>query len=614
MWDSIRDGLVTLAEQYGVNPVVFVAIYLSTIPLYMASIGWVVRRLLRGRSYLLPATLAAGFYLSSYIYVFVEGRNLPLWVYGAMAVMIGGGAYFTIQNIRKRTGMNPKDCTHDLIVIGGGAAGLTAARFGARIGAETLLVEQGHFGPVAEEGTPQLGGDATWEGCVPSKTLLRSARAAHQQRHASRYGLEDRDPEVDFAAVMEHVRSVRQQVFDERSHPDHLEALGAEVRAGRARFLGPHTVEIEQSDGVHTASARYLVIAGGGDPKSPPIEGLDQTPHLTSASLFEISRRPERLLILGGGPIGTEMAQAFQRLGSQVTVVEERERILPKDDSEMTGRLRERLEAEGVRFRLGASVERVGKHGAEEGLASAVFADIHSSGDGEPERIEADALLVATGRGAALEALHLEAAGIEHTECGVTVNSRCRTSQRHVYAAGDVTGRYQFTHMSEHMARVAAVNALLKVPLTLDTDHVPWGTFTDPELAHVGATRQQLDDEGTDYEVHRFDYASLDRAAAEGESEGLIKVYATEWRGKILGATVLGARAGELICEYAVAMKHGVSLHRLADTVHPYPTYGLAVRRAADRWYASKHTARVIDWIKSICDYRGEVTDPEHLA
>ncbi|PSQ98959.1 MAG: mercuric reductase [Bacteroidetes bacterium QS_9_68_14] len=511
--------------------------------------------------------------------------------------------------------MSPKDCTHDLIVIGGGAAGLTAARFGARIGAKTLLVEQGHVGQVAEGGTPQLGGDATWKGCVPSKTLLRSARAAHQQRHASRYGLEDREPEVDFATVMEHVRSVRQQVFDERSHPDHLRALGAEVRAGRARFLGPHTVEIEQGDGVHTASARYLIVAGGGAPKPPPIEGLDQTPHLTSASLFEISRRPRRLLILGAGSIGTEMAQAFQRLGSQVTVVEESERMLSKDDPEMTGRLRERLEAEGVRFRLGVSVERVSEHGAEEGLASAVFADIHPRGDGgEPERIEADALLVATGRRAALEALHLEAAGIEHTDRGVTVSSRCRTSQRHIYAAGDVTGRYQFTHMSEHMARVAAVNALLKVPLTLDTDHVPWVTFTDPELAHVGATRQQLDDEGTDYEVHRFDYEGLDRAAAEGEPEGLIKVYATEWRGKVLGATVLGARAGELICEYAVAMKHGVSLHRLANTVHPYPTYGLAARRAADRWYASKHTGRIAGWIKRIFDYKGEVTDPEHLA
>lgn len=613
MWDSIRDGLVTLAEQYGVNPVVFVVIYVSTIPLYMASIGWVVRRLLRGRSYLLPATLAAGFYLSSYAYVLIEGRNLPLWVYGVIAVMIGGGGYFTIQNIRKRTGMNPKDCTHDLIVIGGGAAGLTAARFGARIGAKTLMIEQGHFGQVAEEGTPQLGGDATWEGCVPSKTLLRSARAAHQQRHASRYGLEDREPDVDFAAVMEHVREVRQHVFDERSHPDHLEALGAEVRAGRARFLGPHTVEIEQSDGVHTASARYVVIAGGAAPKPPPIEGLDQTPHLTSASLFEISRQPERLLILGAGPIGTEMAQAFQRLGTQVTIVEENERILSKDDPEMTKRLREQLQREGVRFRLGTSVERVGEHGPGEGLASAVFADLRTD-SGETERIEADALLVATGREAALEALHLEAAGIEHTERGVTVSSRCRTSQRHVYAAGDVTGRYQFTHMSEHMARVAAVNALLKVPLTLDTDHVPWATFTDPELAHVGATQQQLDDEGTDYEVHRFDYEHLDRAATEGETEGLIKVYATEWRGKILGATVLGARAGELIGEYAVAMKHGVNLHRLADTVHPYPTYGLAARRAADRWYASKHTARVIGWIKSIFAYKGEIADPEHLA
>ena len=615
MWDSIRDGLVMLAEQYGVNPLVFAVIYVGTIPLYMGSIGWVVRRLLRGRSYLLPAAMAGLFYLSSYIYVVAVGRNLPLWVYGVMAAMIGAGSYFTIQNIRKRTGMNPRDCTHDLIVLGGGSAGLTAARLGARLGARTLLIEQGHFGAVAEEGTPQLGGDATWEGCIPSKTLLRSARAVHQQRHADRYGLPTHEPEVDFAAVMDHVRGVRQQVFDEMSHPCHLEALGAEVRAGKARFLDPHTVEIEQSDGVHTASARYLVIAAGGEPTPPPIEGLDQTPHLTSASLFEISRQPERLLILGAGPIGTEMAQAFQRLGTEVTVVEESARILAKDDPELTATLRERLKNEGIRFQLEASVERVGEHGPEsdDDRTGSVFADIQTA-EGEAKRLEADALLVATGRGASLKALHLGAADIDHTERGITVSRRCRTSQRHVYAAGDVTGRYQFTHMSEHMAKVATVNALLKIPLQIDTAHVPWVTFTDPELAHVGATQQKLDDENIDYEVHRFPYDRLDRAACEGEETGLIKVYATPWRGEILGATILGARAGELISEYAVAMKNSVTLRDLSDTVHPYPTYGLGARRAADGWYANKHTKRVIGWIKSLFGYEGEVPDAEHLA
>jgi pyruvate/2-oxoglutarate dehydrogenase complex dihydrolipoamide dehydrogenase (E3) component len=618
MWDSIRDGLVSLAEQYGVNPLVFAVIYVGTIPLYTASIGWVVRRLLRGRSYLLPGALAGLFYLSSYLYVFAVGRNLPLWVYGLMLVMISGGAYFTIQNIRKRTGMSPDDCTHDLIVLGGGAAGVAAARLGARFGAKTLLIEQGHLGATAEEGTPQLGGDATWEGCIPSKTLLKSAKAVHQQRHASKYGLPDGgEPDVDFAAVMEHVRAVRQQAFDEAGHPRHLAALGAEVRAGRARFLDPHTVEIEQSDGVHTASARYIIIAAGGAPDPPPIEGLDRTPHLTSASLFEISRRPEHLLVIGAGPIGTEMTQAFQRLGSTVTVVDHADRILAKDDPEPAAMLRGVLEEEGVRYHFDATVERVGEHGPEENDAEdgdessstgSVFADIQTA-DGEEKRLEADALLVATGRGAALEALHLDAADVEHTERGITVSSRCRTSQRHIYAAGDVTGRYQFTHMSEHMAKVAATNALLKIPIKVDTHHVPWVTYTDPELAHVGATEAGLNEEGTDYEVHRFPYDRLDRALCEGERTGLVKVYATRWRGKILGATILGARAGELICEYAVAMKHGVTLRNLADTVHPYPSYGLGARRAADQWYASMRSPKVADWIKSIFDYKGEVPD-----
>jgi pyruvate/2-oxoglutarate dehydrogenase complex dihydrolipoamide dehydrogenase (E3) component len=611
MWDSIRDGLVTLAGHYNVNPLVFVIIYVGTIPLYVASIGWVVRRLLRGRPYVMPASLAGLFYLSSYIYVLAVGRNLPLWVYGLIAVMIGGGAYFTIQNIRKRTGMNPKNCTHDLIVIGGGAAGLTAAGLGASVGAKTLLIEQGHIGATAEEGTPQLGGDCTWEGCIPSKTLLASAKAAHRQRHASRYGLEDREPDVDFAGVMDHVRDVRQEVFEDADHPRHLEALGAEVRAGKARFLGPHTVEIEQSDGVHTASARYLVIAAGGAPAPPPIDGLDQTPHLTSRSLFEISRQPERLLVIGAGPIGTEMTQALQRLGSEVTVVDHAGCILRKDDPELTTMLREQLEDEGVRYHLGATVERVGEHGPEgDDPTGAVYADIQTA-EGETRRLEADALLVAAGRGPSLDPLHLDAAGVEHTERGVEVSKRCRTSQRHIYAAGDVTGRYQFTHMSEHMAKVATVNALLKLPVTMDTDHVPWVTYTDPELAHIGATEAQLQEEGTDYEVYRFPYEKLDRAVCEGERAGLIKVYATEWRGQILGASVLGAHAGELICEYAVAMNNGVPLRTLADTIHPYPAWGLGARRAADQWYVRRQTRWLTEWIKRIFGYEGDVVEPD---
>lgn len=608
MWDSIRDGLLALAHQYGVNPLIFIAIYVGTIPLYLGSIGWVVRRLLRGRSYLLPGALAALFYLSSYLYVFAVGRNLPLWVYALMVGMIGVGSYSTIKNIRKRTGMNPQDTTHDLIVLGGGAAGLTAASLGASVGAKTLLIEQRRLDGEEDDsaaGLAQLGGDCTWEGCVPSKTLLKSAKVAHQQRHASHYGLTDREPQVDFGSVMEHVRQTRREVFEDADHPRHLEAMGVEVRAGRARFLDAHTVEIEQEDGVHTASGRFLIVAAGGHPTPPPIDGLPETPHLTSDDLFELTEQPERLLVIGAGPIGTEMAQAFQRLGTEVTTIDHAGRILRNDDEELAEMLRSTLEAEGVRYVLNADVQQVG-----EGEDGSVFAEVREA-DGEAHRLDADALLMATGRRASLDALHLDAAGVAYSDQGITVSDRCRTSQHHVFAAGDVTGRFQFTHMSEHMAKVAAQNALLKVPAKIDAAGLPWVTYTDPELAHVGATEAELKERGKSYEVYRFPYEKLDRAICEGETTGLIKVYATKWRGKILGASILGARAGDLICEYALAMKSGTSLRTLADTIHPYPSYGLGTRRAADQWYARKQTARVIGWIKRIFGYRGEVIEPD---
>jgi pyruvate/2-oxoglutarate dehydrogenase complex dihydrolipoamide dehydrogenase (E3) component len=488
--------------------------------------------------------------------------------------------------------------THDLLVLGGGAAGLTAAGTASVVGAKTVLVERA-----------RLGGDCTWTGCVPSKALLKAAHVAHEMRHAERYGLPE-VPEftIDLKAVMDRVRHLRQEIYDDADAPPQLEKLGIEIAEGEARFVDAHAVEVESGGQKRRISARRIIVAAGGRPMIPPIRGLADVPYLTSESLFdELDALPERLGIVGAGPIGTEMAQAFARLGSRVIVFESGERILSHDDPELAQMLQGILTREGVQYRTGVKVTEVERYG--EGVI--VTAESEA---GQAEMVEVDALLIAVGRQPNVETLNLEAAGVEYGEKGIDVDDRCCTSQSHIFAAGDVTGRYQFTHMSEHMAKVAATNAVLRVPMKIDTDHVPWVTYTAPELAHVGATEQQLRERGEDFKTYSFPYSKVDRAITDSVPEGLIKVHASPLLGHILGASVLGAHAGELICEYALAMKSGVSLRQIADTIHPYPTYGLGARRAADQWYIAKQSATLAKVVKRIFGYRGPIIELEEGA
>ena len=483
---------------------------------------------------------------------------------------------------------------YDLAVIGGGAAGLTAAGIAANAGVRTLLVERA----ARPDGRARLGGDCTWTGCIPSKTLLHAAGVAQVIREGTP-GLEGTEPTVDFAAVMAHVRATREHVFREADDPALYEGFGVEVVRGTARFINPNAVEIE-GEQRRRVTGRFFVLCTGGRPALPPLDGLRDVPFYTSDTLFEIDRQPRHLLVLGAGPVGIEMAQAFARLGSEVTVVGRDRRILPRDDAAHAATLQAVLESEGVRFVLGAKATRVER----EGDALLLYLDPL----GAPLR--GDALLIATGRRPNVEGLGLELAGVEYTEDGITVDDRCRTSRSHIYAAGDGTGAYQLTHMSEHMAKVAVTNAVLRLPMTVDHAHVPWVTYTDPELAHLGATEDELAGRGEKFEVYRFPYARLDRAITEGETVGEVKVLATTWTGTILGVSVLGARAGELIAIYAVAMKAGASLKTLADTIHPYPTYGLGARRAADQWYARKQFPLAVKALQKVFGYRGEVPPP----
>jgi len=469
---------------------------------------------------------------------------------------------------------------YDMIVIGGGAAGLTAAGMSALLGAKTALIERG-----------RLGGDCTWTGCVPSKTLLRAAGAAHQIRTADRFGLVATQPQFEFSSVMDHVRRTRRHIYEGADAPPNMERLGVEVVTAGACFLDPHTVRTENDSGeLRRLTSRFFIIASGSRPRMP---AFSETP-LTNETLFELESQPNRLLVIGAGPVGIEMAQAFRRLGSEVQVVASKDRILPRDDPEYAGVLQEYLAGEGVIFHFGRKITRVER--SENGLAAALD-------DGRTVRC--DAVLAAIGREPIIEDLRLENAGVRTGEKGITVDRHCRTSQKHIYAAGDVTGTYNFTHMAEHMSKVAVTNALLRWPQRVDQEHVVWSTFTDPELAQLGESEAHLRARNAKYTVLRFPFAKLDRAITEAEISGAIKVFASR-SGRILGASILGAHAGEMISEYALAMRNGLRISQIARTIHPYPTFLLGNRRAADEFVARQLDSPLLGLLGRILRYRGQ--------
>lgn len=479
----------------------------------------------------------------------------------------------------------------DVIVIGGGAAGLTSAGIAANFGAKTMMIEK-----------EKLGGDCTWTGCVPSKVLLKAGKVAQNIRKAGKYGLVANEPEIDFKKVVEHVHSIRQDIYEDADSPEKFEEMGIEVVSGDASFCDEHTIEIKLENGSHRkVSSRYFFICAGASAFIPLIQGIENIDYLTNESLFEIEKLPEELIIIGAGPIGTEMAQAMNRLGSEVTVIDMADRIMVNDDPELAAILKRKMESEGISYELGAQVRKIA---SDEGCISVDIAVAD-----EEKIVTGTDLLMATGRRANVAELNLKAAGIQYSDNGIAVNEKCQTNISHIFACGDITGEYQFTHMCEHMAKVAATNALLKFPIKIDRKHVPWVTYTDPELGHVGASEKQLDQEGVSYETYRFPFSKIDRAVTESEGEGLIKVYAKKWNGKILGASIVGANAGEMISEYAVAMKNGVTLRNLADTIHPYPTYALGARRAADQWYIKNQSEWQIKLIQKLFRYRGTVPD-----
>jgi pyruvate/2-oxoglutarate dehydrogenase complex dihydrolipoamide dehydrogenase (E3) component len=452
---------------------------------------------------------------------------------------------------------------YDMVVIGGGTAGLVASRTAAGLGARVALIERDERGP---------GGDCLWTGCVPSKALIASAELAHRIRNAGSVGLTPAEPEIDFARVMEHVRAAQAAIEPEDS-ADALRRGGVEVVAGTARFAGPATVEV---DGERTLSFRTALIATGSRPVMPDLEGLAEANPLTNETVWDLRERPARLAILGGGPIGCELGQAFQRLGARVTLVQRRGYLLPREEPEARELIAERLRADGVDLRLGSATARV-----EDGRVLVL-----ESGD----RIEFDRLLVATGRRSEADALGLQSAGVELDERGgVRVDGRLATTAKGIYAAGDAITALAFTHVAGYHGRTVAANALFHARTKVDYAAVPWATFTDPEVGRVGLTEAQARERhGDATTVARHDYAHNDRAITAGETHGFAKLVG-DAKGRLLGATVAAPRGGESIAELAAHLRAGAKIDDVSQTVHAYPTFTEGQARAADDHLREKY-------------------------
>jgi pyruvate/2-oxoglutarate dehydrogenase complex dihydrolipoamide dehydrogenase (E3) component len=447
----------------------------------------------------------------------------------------------------------------DLIVIGGGAAGLVASKFAAGVGKRVALVEKS-----------KLGGECTLYGCIPSKTLIRAARLLHEASRAEDFGLKKAftAPHPD-GGVLSHVRAVVEKIY-EGHRPEVLEGQGVRVVFGNPRFLDDHHIDV----GGKKLSAASFVVCTGSSPFVPAIPGLDTVPYLTNETLFDVTELPGSLIVLGGGPIGIEMAQAFAYLGVRTTVVEMAPRILAREDRELSDLLSARLAGEGMALLTGAKAVAVGKGARNIELTV-------EDGSGGRENIEADSILVAVGRKANVADLNLEACGIEYSQRGITVDHRLRTTAPTVYACGDVAGPYQFSHMAEYQARIAARNALFPVKGKADYDNYIWCTFTDPELAHAGLTEEEARKlYGEKVKVYRWNPANTDRGRIEGEEFGMAK-FICDSSYRLLGAHILGARAGELIHEAQILKSLGIPFHKLDSIIHIYPTFSDVVRQPA---------------------------------
>ena len=486
--------------------------------------------------------------------------------------------------------IRPSRFDRNLVVIGAGAGGLVAAYIAAVVKAKVTLVE-----------AHKMGGDCLNYGCVPSKALIRSASLAHQMRHGGKYGLADSTPAFSFKAVMQRVQEVIRTIAPHDSVARYT-GLGVEVLQGHARIVNPWTVEVALNDGgTRLLTTRSIVIAAGARPVVPPLPGLEDAGYVTSDTLWdafaELDETPRRLVVLGGGPIGCELAQAFARLGSQVTQVEMAMRLLLREDEEVSALTAQALAADGVQVLTGHQALRCENAG---GVKTLVVEH-----QGSEKRIHFDQLICAVGRTPRLTGYGLEELGIP-AQRTVQTNDYLQTIYPNIYAAGDVAGPYQFTHVAAHQAWYAAVNALFGDVRLFKADYsvIPQATFIDPEVARVGLNEQEAREQGIAFELTRYDLADLDRAIADGEASGFVKVLTVPGKDKILGVTIVGVHAADLLAEYVLAMRHGLGLNKILSTIHTYPTLSEANKYVAGEWKRAHQPRRLLEWARKYHDWK----------
>jgi pyruvate/2-oxoglutarate dehydrogenase complex dihydrolipoamide dehydrogenase (E3) component len=521
----------------------------------------------------------------------------------------------------------PQTFDRNLIVIGGGAGGLVSAYIAAAVKAKVTLIE-----------VHKMGGDCLNYGCVPSKALIKSAKLAHQMRHASNYGLSDSAPSFSFKAVMQRVHDVIKAI-EPHDSIERYTGLGVEVLQGYGKLVNPWTVEVALNDGTtQRLTARSIVIAAGARPFVPLLPGLDDVGYVTSDTLWDefakLDEVPKRLVVLGGGPIGSELAQSFARLGSQVTQVEMGARILVREDAEVSEIAQASLEADGVQVLTGhkalrcelhpptvaaiAAKQSMDRHASlamtekrelvmteKEGVDTPFEKRLIVEHNGQEQVIPFDQLLCAVGRVARLQGYGLEELGIP-THRTVETNEYLQTIYPNIYAAGDVAGPFQFTHTAAHQAWYAAVNALFGEWKLFKADYsvIPWATFIDPEVARVGLNEQEAKEKNIPYEVTKYGINDLDRAIADSEAHGFVKVLTVPGKDKILGVTIVGAHAADLLAEYVLAMKYGLGLNKILGTIHTYPTMSEANKYAAGEWKRAHAPQKLLAWVKKYHDWR----------
>ncbi|MBJ7536231.1 FAD-dependent oxidoreductase [Marinomonas transparens] len=484
----------------------------------------------------------------------------------------------------------PKQFDRNLIVIGGGAGGLVSAYIAAAVKAKVTLIE-----------AHKMGGDCLNYGCIPSKALIKSAKVAHQMRHAEKYGLDSKEPAFSFKKVMARVQDVIRQV-EPHDSVERYTKLGVDVVQGYAKLIDPWTVEIQLNDGGTTRmTARSIVLATGARPFIPELPGLEEVGYYTSDTLWEAFAKfdepPKRLVVLGGGPIGCELAHSFARLGSSVTQVERSARIMIREDEDVSALAQASMSQDGVNILTSSNAVRCQQEG---GVKRLVIEQ-----DGKESCIEFDALICAVGREARLEGYGLENLGIE-TKRTIVTNDYLETLFPNIYAAGDVAGPYQFTHVAAHQAWYAAVNALFGTWKKFRVDYrvIPWTTFIDPEVARVGLSEQDAKQQGISYEVVRYGLDDLDRAIADSAAKGFVKVLTVPGKDKILGVTIVGEHAGDLLAEFVLAMKHGLGLNKILGTIHTYPTWSEANKYAAGEWKRTHAPERILNWLEKYHAWR----------